>query len=175
LHAGGFLSHFRPHWGDRGAVRTSDRSVSARACAIRTQVSEIISVNRASRPGTVILVAEDHLDSRDALKTLLEAMGYEVAVAVDGRQAVARALDLHPSLILMDVMMPDMDGLDATRALRKEAEMRNVPIVALTALEGVRERVLEAGCDDYVTKPIDLPAFLLKLERWLTVGRQQPR
>lgn len=132
----------------------------------------IISVNRAPRPGTVILVAEDHLDSRDALKTLLEALGYEVVVANDGRQAVARALDLHPSLILMDVMMPDMDGLDATRALRKEAEMGDVPILALTALEGARERVLEAGCDDYVTKPIDLPAFLKKLERWLAVGRQ---
>lgn len=130
-------------------------------------------MNRASRPGTVILVAEDHHDSRDALKTLLEALGYEVVVATDGRQAVARALDRHPALILMDVMMPDMDGLDATRVLRREAGMRDVPIVALTALEGVRERVLEAGCDDYVTKPIDLPAFLQKLERWLAVGRER--
>ena len=68
--------------------------------------------------------------------------------------------------------MPEMDGLDATRALRREAGMQDIPIVALTALDGVRERVLEAGCDDYVTKPIDLPIFLKKLEGWLAAGRR---
>ena len=116
-------------------------------------------------------MAEDHLDSRDALKTLLEAVGYDVVVATDGRQAVARALEKHPALILMDMMMPEMDGLAATRTLRQQAEMREVPILALTALDGVRERVLAAGCDDYITKPIDLPVFLKKLEQWLAAGR----
>lgn len=119
----------------------------------------------------MILVAEDHLDSRDALRTLLEAVGYDVVEATDGRQAVARAIERQPALILMDMMMPEMNGLDATRALREREEMRGVPILALTALDGVRERVLEAGCDDYITKPIDLPAFLKKLEQWLAEGR----
>jgi CheY-like chemotaxis protein len=128
-------------------------------------------VNGSTRPGPVILVAEDHLDSRDALKTLLEAVGYDVVVATDGRQAVARALEKHPALILMDMMMPEMDGLAATRTLRQQAEMRDVPILALTALEGVRDRVMAAGCDDYITKPIDLPSFLKKLEQWLAAGR----
>ena len=128
-------------------------------------------MNGSTRPGPVILVAEDHLDSRDALKTLLEAVGYDVVVATDGRQAVARALEKHPALILMDMMMPEMDGLAATRTLRQQAEMREVPILALTALDGVRERVLAAGCDDYITKPIDLPVFLKKLEQWLAAGR----
>jgi two-component system, cell cycle response regulator DivK len=128
-------------------------------------------VNGSTRPGPVILVAEDHLDSRDALKTLLEAVGYDVVVATDGRQAVAQALARHPALILMDMMMPEMDGLSATRTLREQDEMRNVPILALTALEGVRDRVLAAGCDDYITKPIDLATFLKKLEQWLAVGR----
>ena len=117
-------------------------------------------------------MAEDHLDSRDALKTLLEAVGYSVVEANDGREAVALALESHPSLILMDLMMPEMNGLDATRMLRQQEEMRDVPIVALTALEGVRESALEAGCDDYVTKPVDLPNFLRKLEEWLDEGRQ---
>lgn len=120
----------------------------------------------------MILVAEDHLDSRDALKTLLEAVGYAVVVAGDGRQAVERAMQDHPALILMDMMMPEMDGLAATRTLRQRAEMRDVPILALTALDGVRENVLAAGCDDYITKPIDLPAFLKKLEQWLDAGRR---
>lgn len=147
-----------------GAYRT--------ACSKRIGSIAVISVNGAARSGPVILVAEDHLDSRDALQTLLEAVGYHVVVATDGRQAVARALEKHPALILMDMMMPEMDGLDATRALRRQAEMQDVPIVALTALDGVRERVLEAGCDDYITKPIDLPSFLKKLEEWLAVGRR---
>jgi two-component system, cell cycle response regulator DivK len=146
-------------------------AVVARAL-IATQESAVISVNGSIRPGQMILVAEDHLDSRDALQTLLEAVGYAVVVATDGRQAVARALENHPALILMDMMMPEMDGLDATRTLRKSPEMQDVPILALTALEGVRERVLAAGCDDYITKPIDLPSFLKKLEQWLEAGRQ---
>ena len=120
----------------------------------------------------MILIAEDHLDSRDALKTLLEALGHRVLTATNGRQAVERALEEHPALVLMDVMMPEMDGLEATRALRREPAMEDVPIVALTALDGARERVREAGCDDYVSKPIDLPVFLRKLEEWLSVGRR---
>lgn len=119
----------------------------------------------------MILVAEDHLDSRDALKALLEAVGYDVVEATDGQQAVARALERHPALILMDMMMPGMNGLEATRALRARDEMSDVPILALTALDGVRDRVLEAGCDDYITKPIDLSTFLGKLEEWLAAGR----
>ena len=117
-------------------------------------------------------MAEDHLDSRDALKTLLEAVGYRVEVATDGRQAVTKAVEKHPALILMDMMMPEMDGFEATRMLRRRADMKDVPIVALTALDGARENVLAAGCDDYVTKPIDMPAFLEKLERWLSTGRR---
>ena len=68
--------------------------------------------------------------------------------------------------------MPEMNGLDATRMLRQQEEMQDVPIVALTALDGVRESALAAGCDDYVTKPVDLPSFLKKLELWLEEGRQ---
>ena len=119
----------------------------------------------------MILIAEDHLDSRDALKTLLEALGHRVVIAVNGKQAVERALEEHPALVLMDVMMPEMDGLEATRALRREPSMQDEPIVSLTALEGARERVREAGCDDYMAKPIDLQAFIRKLEEWLSVGR----
>ena len=137
-----------------------------------TAIPQSSVVKRTPPTGQVILVAEDHLDSRDALKTLLEAVGYRVVVAIDGRQAIALALEEHPALILMDVMMPEMDGLTAARALRQRPETRDVPIVALTALEGVREKVLAAGCDDYVTKPIDLPIFLKKLEQWLAAGHR---
>jgi CheY-like chemotaxis protein len=138
---------------------------------IREPTNRSLFVNAVLRSGAVILVAEDHPDSRDALRTLLEAMGHRVLIAVDGREAVARARAEHPSLILMDVMMPEMDGLQATRELRRDPTMGGVPIIALTALEGAREKALDAGCDDYIAKPIDLPAFLKKLEGWISAGR----
>ncbi len=134
----------------------------------------------ASAPGTLkdalfpvpisrsILVAEDHPDSRDALRTLLEAYGYEVFVAGDGAEAVQRAVEIHPDLILMDLMMPGVDGMEATRRLRSESDFRDVPIVALTAMEGGKDRALAAGFNDFVSKPINLPTFLRKLESWLS-------
>lgn len=118
-----------------------------------------------------ILVAEDHPDSRDALRTLLEAYGYRVFLAEDGREAVHRAVEFQPDLILMDIMMPGVDGLQATRELREREDVRQVPILALTAMEGGRARAMEAGCDDYITKPIDLSVFFKKLQKWLEEGR----
>ncbi len=117
-----------------------------------------------------ILVAEDHADSREALRALLEASGYEVHVAADGREAVAAALALQPDLILMDLMMPEMDGLEATRTLRGQDAFRQVPILALTALEGSQQRAIEAGCNDHLLKPMDVPTFLEKVETWLNGG-----
>ena len=117
-----------------------------------------------------ILVAEDHPDSRDALRTLLEACGYLVVVAGDGEEAVRQAVKTRPDLILMDLMMPGVDGLEATRRLRSESAFRDIPIVALTAMEGGRERALNVGFDDFVSKPINLPAFLRKLDIWLHVA-----
>lgn len=115
----------------------------------------------------LVLIAEDHEDSRDALSTLLAALGYRVAVAGNGREAVERARAATPDLILMDMMMPEVDGFQATRILREDAAFRAVPIVAITAMEGARKSVLEAGCDDLVVKPIDIRAFLERIPSWL--------
>ena len=126
------------------------------------------AVNRHPGPEKAsVLVAEDHADSRDALRTLLEALGYRVFEAADGGQAVDLARDFHPDLILMDVMMPVVDGLEATRRLRTDPSTAGIPIIALTAMEGSRERALAAGCSDYVMKPLHLSSFYRKLEEWL--------
>ena len=114
-----------------------------------------------------ILVAEDHTDSRDALQALLEAHGYTVTIATDGREAVERAQSVRPDLILMDIMMPVVDGLTATRQLRGQRELDRVPIIALTAMEGGREQALAAGCDDHITKPIDLSSLFQKVRWWV--------
>jgi len=127
---------------------------------------------RSGRSGApVVLVAEDHEDSREALRELLEAVGYEVHLARDGSEAVERARSVRPDLIVMDVMMPRVDGLEATRTLRASSEFGGVPIIALTAMEGGRERALEAGCDDFVPKPLDVGLFFRKVQRWLENGR----
>ena len=133
----------------------------------------ITESERSSSPS--ILIAEDHEDSREALRTLLDAFGYRVETANNGREAVEAALAQQPDLILMDVMMPELDGFEATRRLREHAGFRQVPIVALTAMEGARERVMAAGCDDYVAKPIDVRTFLGRVEGWLRNGRPTAR
>ena len=120
--------------------------------------------------GASVLIAEDHEDSRDALCTLLEAFGYRVHLAANGFEAVAEARARRPDLILME-MMPGMDGLEATRTLRADPDFPRVPIVAVTAMEGAREHVLAAGCDDWVAKPIDIRAFLARLPGWLERAR----
>ncbi len=120
-------------------------------------------------PGTV-LVAEDHLDSRDAIRTLLEAFGYHVVVAANGREAVAFARSRPPILILMDMMMPEIDGFEAIRRLRGDPATRAVPIIAVTAMEGARQLSLAAGADDFIAKPFDARKLLAKVRSWAAPG-----
>jgi two-component system, cell cycle response regulator DivK len=123
-------------------------------------------------PYPAILVAEDNPDSRDALRALLEAYGYRVVEAENGNEAIEKARATHPDLVLMDIMMPFKDGLEATRTLRSEEAFRSVPILALTAMAGSREMALAAGCDDYLQKPIDIPVLLQRIQTWL--ARRSP-
>ena len=108
-------------------------------------------------------------DSRDGLSRHLRRKGYEVVLAVDGRQGVVVAHDEGPDLILMDMSLPVLDGWEATRRLKAESETRGIPVIALTAhaMTGDRERALETGCDDYDTKPIEFPRLLTKIEALL--------
>ena len=119
----------------------------------------------------VVLIAEDHEDSRDALRTLLDAFGYRVLEAGNGREAVELAVAERPDLILMDMMMPQVDGFQATREIRTHAELGDVTIVALTAMDGARADVLAAGCNDLVIKPIDVRPFLDRVHAWTASAR----
>jgi CheY-like chemotaxis protein len=117
-----------------------------------------------------VLIADDNEDSREALKALLEAFGYGVLLATNGVEAVERARDGLPHLILMDVMMPEMDGLSATRRIRSDPSLPRMAIVAVTALDGAVDRLLQAGCDDVVVKPIDIRSFIVRVPQWLSSG-----
>lgn len=129
--------------------------------------AELTSERDLSHRTSTILIAEDHLDSRDAMRALLEAFGFEVLVAVDGRQAVEMALAQQPDLILMDIMMPELDGFEATRQLRQHHATQAIPIIAVTAMEGAQRLALQAGANDYVRKPIDIRGLIAKVHDWL--------
>ncbi len=103
------------------------------------------------------LVVEDFEDSRFMMRRLLEMAGYSVVEATDGEQAVKLAVETRPALILMDLSLPKMDGLAATRSIRQKRGMKRVPIVAVSAHDSTESRAeaLDAGCNEYVTKPID--------------------
>lgn len=107
------------------------------------------------------------MDSREALSALLEAFGFRVVPAVNGAEAVALARDDPPDLILMDIMMPEVDGFEATRRLRDFPETCDIPIITLTAMEGARGRAMEAGADDFLAKPINSGQLLDKVRHWL--------
>ena len=112
-----------------------------------------------------ILLVEDNDMNRDMLSRRLLRRGYEVVIALDGQQAVEMAAAEKPDLILMDMSLPVLDGWEATRRIKAAAETREIPVIALTAhaMSGDREKALESGCDDYDTKPIDLPRLLEKM------------
>ena len=116
-----------------------------------------------------ILLVEDNEMNRDMLSRRLQRKGYEVVMAVDGQEGIDKAREGGYDVILMDMSLPEIDGWDATRQLRASAETAAVPIIALTAhaMAGDREKAIDAGCDDYDTKPIELPRLLAKIEALL--------
>lgn len=118
---------------------------------------------------TKILLVEDNDMNRDMLSRRLQRQGYDVAIAVDGAEGVAKATTENPKIILMDMSLPVIDGWEATRRLKADPKTQSIPVIALTAhaMSGDRQKALAAGCDDYDTKPIDLPRLLSKIQAFL--------
>ena len=116
-----------------------------------------------------ILLVEDNEMNRDMLSRRLQRRGYEITLAVDGREGVSKAQEGGYDLVLMDMSLPEVDGWEATRQLRADPATQTLPIIALTAhaMSGDRDKALEAGCDDYDTKPIELDRLLSKIEALL--------
>jgi two-component system, cell cycle response regulator DivK len=112
-----------------------------------------------------ILLVEDNEMNRNMLSRRLIRHGYEVVMAVDGQQGTEMAISERPDLILMDMSLPVMDGWEATRRVKGNDVTRQIPVIALTAhaMAGDRERAMEVGCDDYDTKPVELPRLLGKI------------
>lgn len=117
-----------------------------------------------------ILLVEDNEMNRDMLSRRLKRKGYDVIEAVDGKDGLTKATTEHPDLVLMDMSLPVMDGWQATQKLREHPFGKELPVIALTAhaMASDREKALNAGCDDYDTKPVDLKRLLGKIQALLT-------
>jgi CheY-like chemotaxis protein len=122
-----------------------------------------------------ILVVEDNIDNYELVRFVLERAGYDVFLAMNGRDGVAAARVQKPDLILMDLTMPEMDGWAAAEKLKADEITKSIPLYALSAhtLPSDRKRALEAGCDGYVSKPIHMAGFLDVVERAL--GRKKEK
>ena len=122
-----------------------------------------------------ILVVEDNIDNYELVRFILERAGYDVFLAVNGRDGVSAARLQTPDLILMDLGMPEMDGWLAAEKLKADDSTRLIPLYALSAhtLPSERKRALEAGCDGYVTKPIHMAGFLEVIEEAFGMQKEE--
>jgi adenylate cyclase len=123
------------------------------------------------RQPALILIADDNEANRDILARRLEAHGYNIIMASDGEQALAAARNMLPDLILLDIMMPKMDGLEVCQQLKTDKRLPFIPIILVTALTDSKEIVagLDAGGDEYVTKPIDQAALVARVRSTLRI------
>ena len=112
-----------------------------------------------------VLIVEDNEMNRDMLSRRLERRGFTVVIAIDGAQGVILSKTELPDIVLMDMSLPVMNGWEATRAIKADPTTQHIPVIALTAhsMAGDREKAMEAGCDDYDTKPVELPRLLEKM------------
>ena len=116
---------------------------------------------------TLVLLVEDNELNRDMMVRRLNRAGLEVITAGNGQQALNLMVTEQPAVVLMDMNLPVLDGWSASRQARQDERISHIPIIALTAhaMEADRINALEAGCDDYATKPVDFPGLLIKIEK----------
>jgi CheY-like chemotaxis protein len=169
LHGGQVIAESEVGQGSRFTVAlpyeitTSDAIASA---SISPTLSSL-GVNPDNAP--LILLAEDNEANIHTFSSYLTALNYRIIIARDGEEAVAMAKANSPDIIIMDTQMPTMDGLEATKQIRLDPDLTNIPIIALTALamEGDRERCLDAGANEYLSKPIKLKQLANAIQQFL--------
>jgi CheY-like chemotaxis protein len=120
------------------------------------------------RPSSLILIAEDNEKNRKLMQVILQKSGYKITVAENGEDVICLAKKIIPDLILMDIQMPVMDGVEAIRILKSDPETKDIPVIALTsyAMEGDRERFLREGFNGYIPKPIKVKSFIETIKKY---------
>ncbi|MDE5081075.1 MAG: response regulator [Trichodesmium sp. St18_bin1] len=117
-----------------------------------------------------ILLVEDNEMNRDMLSRRLVRKKFEVVIAVDGVEGVEMSISKAPNIIIMDMSLPELDGWEATRRIKANPQTKSIPVIAMTAhaMTGDREKCLQAGCDDYDTKPVELSRLLDKIKNLIS-------
>lgn len=116
----------------------------------------------------LILYVEDNFHNRRIVNKVLTSQGYTIVEAVDGESGLEAIRQIVPPLILLDITLPGMDGLEVIQHLKADQGLRNIPVIALTAsaMQGDRERFLQAGCDDYLSKPIQVQELITMVKKY---------
>ena len=132
----------------------------------------------ASPSAKTILIVEDNELNKKLFRDLLEANGYRVFHTGDGLSVMDMARKHHPDLILMDIQLPEISGIEVTKLLKKDQELKKIPVVALTAfaMKGDEEKIRASGCEGYISKPISVPSFLATVKEFTSrppVGPEQ--
>ena len=125
-------------------------------------------LDMTAAPKTVLIVEDNELNMK-LFHDLLEAHGYQVLEARTGPEALKSAIDHRPDLILMDIQLPEVSGLEVTQRIKENSELAEIPVIAVTAfaMKGDEERIRQGGCEDYIAKPISVASFLEKVKRYL--------
>ncbi len=131
-------------------------------------MSAMEKLDMSALPKTVLIVEDNELNMK-LFHDLLEAHGYQTLEARTGPEALKLANEHRPDLILMDIQLPEVSGLEVTRKIKDNAELADIPIIAVTAfaMRGDEERIRQGGCEDYIAKPISVVSFLEKVKRYL--------
>ncbi len=121
----------------------------------------------------VILIVDDEPTNVKLLHVVLQKNGYTTLEAIDGKQGVGMARSQKPDVIIMDINMPVMDGLEATQILKKDESTKNIPIICISssAMKGDKEKILQTGCDEYISKPIDIYKVLGIVAQYVQMTR----
>lgn len=119
-----------------------------------------------------VMIVEDNELNMKLFHDLLEAHGIDVVQTRDGREVLDLARAENPDLILMDIQLPEVSGLDVTKWIKDDAELKKIPVIAITAfaMKGDEEKIREGGCEDYISKPISVMQFLEKVQKYLNVS-----
>ena len=117
-----------------------------------------------------VMIVEDDATNMRLIHDLVERAGYATLQVKDGAEALAAVRAQHPDLILMDIQLPNVSGLEVTKALKQDAELRTIPVIAVTAfaMKGDEERIRRVGCDEYLSKPISISQLLAMVKRYLS-------
>ena len=117
-----------------------------------------------------ILIVEDNVLNMKLFNDLLQAHGYQTLQLMEGGDVLSLARDDRPDLILMDIKLPDISGLEVTRLLKSDDDLKDIPVIAVTAfaMNGDEEKIREGGCEGYIAKPVSLPAFLDTIANFLS-------